>query len=180
MQLVTARSALASAIRIDEDGHNHLMSLKLYEFGIRSLFNVLRYDEFLSASVEPYSRDDRELIIHKLNAYIRRSLQIDKLILPNVQSQVAAQIRINDGDIGYDYDTLFRKYVTEDVTDLFITDYVNAPHQVRSAGMLPISLIICCDFFRFAIWNLSVRWHATAARRCALFLWSLRMKDSRM
>lgn len=130
MQLITARSALATAIRIDEDGHNHLLCLKLYEFGIRSLFNVLRDHEY-SASLEPFSRDDRQLIKHKLNDYIRRSLQIDKLILPDVHTQVAAQIRINDGDTGYDYETLFQKYVTDDVTDLFISDYVNAPHQVR-------------------------------------------------
>lgn len=84
MQLVTARSALASAIRIDEDGHNYLLCLKLYEFGIRSLFNVLRDHEYSSTNIEPYSRDDRQLIKHKLNDYIRRSLQIDKLILPDV------------------------------------------------------------------------------------------------
>lgn len=128
MQLITARSAISTAIRIDEDGHNHLLCLKLYEFGIRSLFNVLRNHDY---SLEPYSRDDRQLIKHKLNDYIRRSLQIDKLILPEVHSQVVAQIRINDGDTGYDYETLFRKYVNDDVTDLFISDYLNASHQVN-------------------------------------------------
>lgn len=142
MQLIAARSALASAIRIDEDGHNHLLCLKLYEFGIRSLINVLRDQDYCSASIEPYSRDDRQLIKHKLNDYIRRSLQIDKLILPDVHSQVAAQIRINDGDTGYDYETLFRKYVTDDVTDLFISDYVNASHQVRFPGMIHFSSIM--------------------------------------
>lgn len=137
-------AAIQRAVQIDQNANNKLLALRLYEFGIRDLIALLRQQ----CSAVPdtsnvagggslinnkLSQIDCEIIQSRCRDYIRRSLQIDKLILPNVRNSIERQHRINDGDTACSYDQMFGKYITDDVTDIFISEsHLMAAHQIRN------------------------------------------------
>lgn len=138
-----ASAAIQRAVQIDQNANNKLLALRLYEFGIRDLIALLRLHSSSSsadgASLLPppqkklLSLTDCEIVRDRCHDYIRRTLQIDKLILPNVRNDIERQHRINDGDTGCSYDQMFGKYITDDVTDIYISEsHLMAAHQIRN------------------------------------------------
>lgn len=133
-------AAIQRAVQIDQNANNKLLALRLYEFGIRDLIALLRQQCLAAvpatsnaAGNNKLSQIDCEIIQSRCRDYIRRSLQIDKLILPNVRNSIERQHRINDGDTACSYDQMFGKYITDDVTDIFISEsHLMAAHQIRN------------------------------------------------
>lgn len=92
---------------------------------------------FLKLQLHPYRLDetDNEKKKHfqeKINQYMSRAEQIKKL-LPDVTSRghVVDKIFIMEGDIGYSYESVFGKYLDNDVSQVSLEEpYIREHYQV--------------------------------------------------
>lgn len=119
---MSAVELLKKAIEFDVGGR-HREALRLYQNGI---------SELLQQSKSEPDADRKRHYQSKIDEYMRRAEQIKKL-LPPIAGALITKVFIMNGDIGYDYQRVFGKYLTDEVTEVQLEDpYLRDHHQIMN------------------------------------------------
>lgn len=122
MSAVSAVDLLKKAIEFDVDGR-HMEALKLYQSGIGELLRQCK--------AEPDAERKRHFQA-KIEEYMVRAEQVKKL-LPTVGGTVVDKLHIMEGETGHDYERVFGKYLTADVTEVQLEEpYLREHYQMMN------------------------------------------------
>ncbi|XP_028847357.1 MIT domain-containing protein 1 isoform X2 [Denticeps clupeoides] len=118
----SAASVLKRAVELDQ-GARFQESLVCYQEGIQLLLDALR-----AVKDDPKKVHYRE----KIRGYMDRAEQIKvHMTKEKDEGKYHEQIKISDGDTGFSYTVLFKPYITEGLTEVWVQDpYIRHIHQL--------------------------------------------------